>query len=435
MAADIETLLGLGIEDASEADMTALAGQLRGQQQLGDFLSLSQIAPANRLGGALQKRASRAAKSGGTLRSALRREAESTRRYDESAEESARRYDQTFEADQQQRALTNARAAAAERRAQEQYDRSSNALRYFVGPGGRRIAGYRGEDDESGRPMFYDAANGAPLDLNGLREVTPGSEGRGTTYTSRAIKQIGANKNIPVRQNAEGQWVFLDSGEPVSPEGIAAREAGATGTLAEREQRKGQGKQRAKETEPALVGALADLGKLEGELRTADDALAKGAVTGPIAGRLPSFRTPSIKLDEVKDKIALVELGKYTFGSLSKSEADWLKGVSINERLPEDELRPQIQKRLDALQRMREAKTYELEQTRAGREVDPAVVDEILRRPGPDGQPFEFGDPKLGAGYTPDEAQVPPGLSPEAQRRWRLMTPEQQEAIRQRAGG
>lgn len=63
--------MGLGPQD----DMKALASSLRGDQGMGDYYSMSTLAPIAQLGQSMQKRTGQAAQQGGVLRQAMEREA------------------------------------------------------------------------------------------------------------------------------------------------------------------------------------------------------------------------------------------------------------------------------------------------------------------------------------------------------------------------
>lgn len=65
-------------------------------------------------------------------------------------------------------------------------------------------------------------------------------------------------------------------------------------------------------------------------------ALNKGADTGPIISKLPSFREASVTLDNIRNRMGLDVVGSTTFGALSESEL----AFALNTALPDD-LRPE----------------------------------------------------------------------------------------------
>jgi len=79
-------------------------------------------------------------------------------------------------------------------------------------------------------------------------------------------------------------------------------------------------------------------------------ALDKGADTGPIVSKLPSFREASIELDNIRQRMGLDVVGSTTFGALSESEL----AFALDTALP-DNLQPQALKAW--LQRKKKAQT------------------------------------------------------------------------------
>ena len=123
-------------------------------------------------------------------------------------------------------------------------------------------------------------------------------------------------------------------------------------------------------------------------IRDGIGALGEGANSGPIQGRLPSFKSSTIRLENARDRMALTEIAKYTFGSLSEAEGNWLKTSQVP-NLDEDDLRPYLMHREQVQQRHAEAQQYELEALMADEEVDPDIIREILNEGGFD--PSEYG--------------------------------------------
>ncbi len=79
-------------------------------------------------------------------------------------------------------------------------------------------------------------------------------------------------------------------------------------------------------------------------------ALDKGAETGPIISKLPSFRQAAVELDNIRGRMGLDVVGATTFGALSESELAFALDVALP-----DNLEPAALK--DWLQRKRVAQT------------------------------------------------------------------------------
>lgn len=99
-----------------------------------------------------------------------------------------------------------------------------------------------------------------------------------------------------------------------------------------------------KESRKTLVKQAATASKeafdsLKGVRRTVaniDDAikaLDKGADTGPIVSKLPSFRQAAIELDNIKGRMGLDVVGATTFGALSESELAFALNVALPDSL------------------------------------------------------------------------------------------------------
>jgi hypothetical protein len=73
MADNINALLGMGL--SPQDDMTALANSLRGEQGMGDYYSMSTLAPISQLGKTMQGRSTDAANRGGVLKQSMLKQA------------------------------------------------------------------------------------------------------------------------------------------------------------------------------------------------------------------------------------------------------------------------------------------------------------------------------------------------------------------------
>lgn len=90
---------------------------------------------------------------------------------------------------------------------------------------------------------------------------------------------------------------------------------------------------------------------LQGNIRNYNsviEAIDKGADTGAIMGRLPSFRAASIELDNLRKRLGLDVVGLTTFGQLSKGELDLALDVALPDKLDEAELRDWVVRKRDA---------------------------------------------------------------------------------------
>jgi hypothetical protein len=126
--------------------------------------------------------------------------------------------------------------------------------------------------------------------------------------------------------------------------------------------------------------------KVERQLGEVTKALDAGAESGPIAKYFPTLTNATTQLMHLRDKMALEEIGEYTFGSLSEAEGDWLKSTSVPD-LDEPQLRAWAAKRVEAVQRLGDAARYEEKMRRNNLTPDPDIVTEI----------------KYGGGFTYDD--------------------------------
>jgi len=107
----------------------------------------------------------------------------------------------------------------------------------------------------------------------------------------------------------------------------------------------------AEEEKAGKLGALA-----AGQIKTAVETIPKisrninnldevvrlieqeGAVTGPVVGLFPSFRTSSVELENLQKELGLDVIGAVTFGALSKGELD----LALSKALPTQLKGPQL---------------------------------------------------------------------------------------------
>lgn len=77
-------------------------------------------------------------------------------------------------------------------------------------------------------------------------------------------------------------------------------------------------------------------------------ALNKGAETGPIISRLPSFRAAAIELDNIKGRMGLDVVGATTFGALSESELAFALDTALPTSLEPKELREWLKRKKES---------------------------------------------------------------------------------------
>tara|TARA_R110000737_G_scaffold56892_4_gene81796 strand:+ start:515 stop:1798 length:1284 start_codon:yes stop_codon:yes gene_type:complete len=155
----------------------------------------------------------------------------------------------------------------------------------------------------------------------------------------------------------------------------------------------------AKDTSAANVkaseDAYAESFAIEGSIQELDKALAAlqgdkntaGANTGWFASKLPNVRAGAVKLQAANDQLALYEIGKYTFGSLSEAEGAWLKDVVLPTDLDEDELIPWVERKREGMRRMLKVKAFEQKMRDNGYKPTKDQIDQILYQGG-----FSFSD-------------------------------------------
>ena len=123
------------------------------------------------------------------------------------------------------------------------------------------------------------------------------------------------------------------------------------------------------------------------QLDAAIAALKDGANTGFFADLLPNVRQSALAIQAAKDQLALYEISKYTFGSLSQAEGDWLKDVSIPTKMDEDDLLPYLERKREGLRRAESVEAFVQEMRSQGLQVTDEQKKQILYAGG-----FSFAD-------------------------------------------
>jgi hypothetical protein len=238
---------------------------------------------------------------------------------------------------------------------------------------------------------YYDQFTGEQV--SGVGRSVRAKTGRGGGSKSRfqLSKSTDAYGNVVKTSydkwsDSESAPTFVD-GTPYSPEeakrrgGVQAGQAGDVTTAKE------TGKANVKASENAYEETFAIRGAMQEMDKGLDALINGGANTGFFADKMPNVRASAVKLQAAKDQMALYEIGKYTFGSLSEAEGRWLKDVVIPTSLDEDELIPWMERKREGMSRMLKVKEFEQKMRDNGHKPTQQEVDAILHSGG-----FSFSD-------------------------------------------
>ena len=99
-----------------------------------------------------------------------------------------------------------------------------------------------------------------------------------------------------------------------------------------------------KEAFDSLKGVRKTIANIDDAIKTLD----KGAETGPIISKLPSFRQAAIELDNIKGRMGLDVVGATTFGALSESELAFALDVALPDSLEPAALKEWLTKKKDS---------------------------------------------------------------------------------------
>ena len=99
-----------------------------------------------------------------------------------------------------------------------------------------------------------------------------------------------------------------------------------------------------KEAFDGLKGIRKTIANIDDAIKTLD----KGAETGPIISKLPSFRQAAIELDNIKGRMGLDVVGATTFGALSESELAFALNVALPDSLEPAALKEWLVKKKDS---------------------------------------------------------------------------------------
>ena len=223
-----------------------------------------------------------------------------------------------------------------------------------------------------------DTETGQPFSMEGWTTAPPP-----TGRAARAITRQGtdAKGNTIINTYApSGKLIssaYMD-GSPVSQEEVIRQGQSSADQAGAEAWAKETAKANMKGADLALT-KLGELEKLEYEMKKGLAALDEGAMTGPFASRVMSVRESTLKLENAIDRMSLMDIGNYTFGSLSSSEADWLKHANLPDNISEEALRPWLENRIKATQSLMAATEYIYDMRAENKPVNRKMVSYLMR--------------------------------------------------------
>lgn len=207
-----------------------------------------------------------------------------------------------------------------------------------------------------------------------------GKAGKPNYHITTQEDEYGNSLVIKVDRTGEnGNIVEFADGTPYSAEAAKERSKASANTTRGNAFAKSEG-QSDSEQLANLRESLPGLRNQISEYNNAIEAVAGGADTGPIAGRLMSFKQATIALEAAQDTLAMDKISEHTFGSLSEEEAKWLKNVAIPTKMDEKYLGPYLERRQQSAQAILAAHEYEIDYRRAhnGRPPPEESIKKIL---------------------------------------------------------
>lgn len=238
---------------------------------------------------------------------------------------------------------------------------------------------------------YYDPQTDEQIDSAGYKAVqkTSSRTGYASRYTEQSKDDEFGNKVL---------WQFnKETGERTDPVFVdrtaysleEAKKRG--GRAADQKGNEKRSQVSAQNDENAAESAYKESFAIKGTMQEMDKALDalinKKADSGPIAQYLPNIREGAVLLKAAQDQMALYEIGKYTFGSLSEAEGNWLKDVVIPTGLNENKLIPWLQRKREGMARMMKVKSHEQKLRKLGLTPTQEEIDKILYHGG-----FSFSD-------------------------------------------
>lgn len=183
--------------------------------------------------------------------------------------------------------------------------------------------------------------------MNANNEVTRGIL---TDVTGRGLAPEGEL----VAVNAMGQGAAdIISAEGKKEETKAL--AGSSTAVAEAEADKARMIAQAKSQQEASDNAFKKANSIRGQLSKIDkaiDALSKGAKSGIIQKRFPSFSKATIQLEEAAKQLGIEVINSATFGALSAPELQLALDTALPLNLDEDDLKQYLTDKRDAMKKL-----------------------------------------------------------------------------------
>ena len=411
MADNIDALLGL-VSDPN-TDTAALANQLRGQRDMGNFYGLSTIDQVAGYGKNLRDTALATADKTGTRRTAAEKEAfnrltaAEKEAFNRLTAAEQKKYTRAYAARRDTReafesARThNWRVSQAKRRETREATQDAEALKADLLAETALGAPKAYRDPQTNETVYvqfdsqgraYDQGTQAPVDLSGMVEVQP--EGY---RSNRGERDAYGNKKHLI----DGEYWLVGAGpngENVPYSLAASREI--AGDVADADAAAAGGKKFSKETGklvaqqmPAAIDHRGALRKQRASLGQALDALEGGAWSGTLINKFtPILREATSRLRNAQERLGLGEIGNYVFGSLSTAEGTWLKETSLDLNQKPEQLMSDVRHRIEVVDRMEDVSRYVMRELKKGKYPEQAEIDDILHAGG-----FKLHAPMLGA--------------------------------------
>lgn len=171
---------------------------------------------------------------------------------------------------------------------------------------------------------------------------------------SKPVKQVQSSKILP----GGAIQILYDDGStevksPKEAEAEIVRSAEQRGVSLQQQRAQGReiGKGGGKMANEAIETASQIRANNE-SLRKVIDLVGKGAETGPLSKRLPSFRAQSVRLDNLRKQLGLDVIGAVTFGALSEGELQLALDTALPTGLDGPELVRWAQDKINAQEKL-----------------------------------------------------------------------------------
>jgi hypothetical protein len=175
-------------------------------------------------------------------------------------------------------------------------------------------------------------AKGASPTISGV-QIDPST---GQQYVVRTDPATGVSKRVNV-EGAKGE----------TPQQKAQRE---------NEQKERQfGVEQAQKRSQEVMTSISNIDSQINNLQSIVTALDEGADTGIIRNLLPAFDTATSSLRQAANRLGIDIINSVTFGALSEQELKLALSIPIDTSLPPDQLRQQVEQKLAAQAKLRQA--------------------------------------------------------------------------------